>query len=84
MNTMTLYVTNLPEETKAAELGRMFAEYGRVAATEIWTGHNGKTGQRAAVIDMHDGGEAAVAALNGQKYRGRTLAVGLSRPWDPA
>jgi hypothetical protein len=84
MSTMTLYVTNLPEETKAAELTRLFAEYGRVAVTEIWAGQNGSTGQWAGVIDMHNGGEAALVALNGLEYRGRKLAVGLNRPWDPA
>jgi RNA recognition motif-containing protein len=81
---MTLYVTNLPAGVRASDLARLFAGYGRVAGTFIWTGHNGHTGQRAGVIDMHDGGGAAIVNLHGRKYLGRTLDVGMIRPWDPA
>jgi hypothetical protein len=81
---MTLYVTNLPKGAEADDLASLFAEHGGVAGAVIWDGYNGQTGQRAGVIDMHNGGGAAIVALHGRKYRGRTLAVGTIRPWDPA
>ena len=81
---MTLYVTNLVAKVTPDDLIRLFAPFGRVVGAEVWAGHNGKAGQLAGVIDMHDGGGTAIAAVDGQKYRGRTLAVGVARPWDPA
>ena len=81
---MTLYVTNLAAGVTPDDLTRLFAEYGRVVGVEIWVGANGDTGRRAGVIDMHDGGGAAASALHRCKFRGRTLGVGVSRPWDPA
>jgi hypothetical protein len=81
---MTLYVTNLPPELTAEDLARLFAPFGRVAGVDIWHGRNGDTGLRAAVIDMHDGGREALAAVDGLTNGGRELAVSESRPWDPA
>lgn len=80
---MTLYVTNLPERITPDEWTCLFARFGRVAGAVIWEGANGDTGRRAGVIDMHDGGEVAIKAVEERRYWGRRLTVGVSRPWDP-
>jgi hypothetical protein len=81
---MTLYVINLPSGATAGDLRRLFARFGRVAGVDIWVGSGENAGERAAVVDMHAGGDAAAAALHRTEYRGRVLGVSQSRPWDPA
>jgi RNA recognition motif-containing protein len=77
---MTLYVTNLPPDATEEELQQFFARFGPVAGVVVWKKRT--TGERAGVIDMHDG-KAALAGANGAMFRGRSLVVSDRRPWDP-
>jgi RNA recognition motif-containing protein len=81
---MTLYVTNLPTGVNVEAITDLFARFGRVAGVDVWEGIGDFAGQRAYVVELHDGGAAAVRELNGLKFRGRLMWVSESRPWDPA
>ena len=73
---MWLFVTNLPADATDADLSSLFAPFGTVKATAAW----GATG-RVGLVTLAAGTGAAVAALDGAEFRGRTLSV---RPVVPA
>ena len=73
---MWLFVTNLPADATDADLAALFAPFGTVQVTAAW----GATG-RVGLVALAAGTGAAVAALDGAEFRGRTLCV---RPVLPA
>ena len=75
----TVYVGNLPPGTTPADLWALFGPFGRVAWAAVRPARLA-AGAPTGVVDMGNGGTAAVAALYGSDYRGRTLAVGAADP----
>src|SRR2546423_6921085 len=75
-----LYVGNLPFGTTEADLEALFGQHGQVARTQIITDRDTGRSRGFAFVEMGDGAEAAVAALNGAQFQGRTLTVNEARP----
>jgi hypothetical protein len=81
---MTLEVEDLPTDATATDLAALFHPFGPVTRADIWYGWLLGPGELVGSVELTTGGPAAVAALNGSEYRGRTLRVAASRPRDAA
>ncbi|MEE2884146.1 MAG: RNA-binding protein [Chloroflexota bacterium] len=79
---MNIYVGNLPFETTEDKLNSAFAEYGEVTSARIITDRMTGRARGFGFVEManNDEAEAAINALNGKDFDGRTLTVNEARP----
>jgi len=75
-----LYVGNLAFETTAADLEALFGQHGTVQKAQIINDRETGRSRGFAFVEMSDGAEAAVQALNGHQFQGRTLTVNEAKP----
>jgi RNA recognition motif-containing protein len=75
-----LYVGNLTFDATDAELTELFSQYGPVESAQIVTDRDTGRSRGFGFVEMGDGAEAAIAALNGQDFKGRNLTVNEARP----
>ncbi len=80
---MNLYVGNLAFTTTTADLEKLFADYGAVSRAQVTTDRETGRSRGFGFVEMSDGGEAAIQALNGAQFQGRTLTVNEARPREP-
>src|SRR5207245_545729 len=73
----TLYVGNLLASATADDIRELFARYGTVTKAQIALDKVHHTGRSLGFgyVEMADGREAAIAALNGAMFQGRALTV---------
>ena len=62
------------------DLENLFAEHGSVTSAKIITDRMTNRSRGFGFVEMSDGGEAAIAALNDVEIEGRKLVVNESRP----
>jgi RNA recognition motif-containing protein len=76
-----MQVGNLASSVGDQDLLRLFELHGAVYSARVAThrGNGRSTGVGFVEMDNSAGGDAAIAALNGQEYRGRILVVCWSR-----
>ena len=72
---MKLYVGNLAWATTDEDLQTMFSEFGSVASGTVITDRETGRSRGFGFVEMEDGAEAAIEALNGQDHNGRPLRV---------
>jgi RNA recognition motif-containing protein len=77
---MNIYVGNISFETTAEELTEMFSAYGTVIKAHVASDRETGRSRGFAFVEMSDGGDAAIAALNGTQRGGRTLTVNVAKP----
>src|SRR5207249_1438440 len=75
-----IYVGNLSFETTADDLIQMFSEHGTVVRAQVVSDRETGRSRGFGFVEMSDGGDAAIAALNGTQFQGRTLTVNEARP----
>ena len=75
-----LFVGNLSFQTTADDLRDAFAEYGSVTRAQVATDRETGRARGFGFVEMADGGDEAIAALNGAQLGGRTLTVNEARP----
>ena len=75
-----LYVGNLAFSTTADDLRELFAQHGTVVSAQVVADRDTGRSRGFAFVEMGDGAEAAVTALNGAQFQGRTLTVNEARP----
>ena len=75
-----LYVGNLSFETTESDLKELFGQAGSVETVRIITDHDSGRSKGFGFVEMQDGGDKAIAAINGTEFRGRTLTVNAARP----
>ena len=80
MDTMNIYVGNLSWGMSDQDLENLFAEHGSVTSAKIITDRMTNRSRGFGFVEMSDGGEAAIAALNDVEVEGRKLVVNESRP----
>ena len=79
---MNIYVGNISWGLSDQDLENVFAEYGTVTSAKIITDRMTNRSRGFGFVEMSDGAEAAIEALNGTEVDGRELVVNESRPRD--
>ena len=79
---MNIYVGNISWGLTDQDLENVFAEYGTVDSAKIITDRATGRSRGFGFVEMSDGAEAAIEALNGTEVDGRELVVTESRPKD--
>ena len=77
---MNIYVGNLSWGMSDQDLENLFAEHGSVTSAKIITDRLTNRSRGFGFVEMSDGAEAAIAALNDSEIEGRKLVVNESRP----
>ncbi len=77
---MNIYVGNISWGLEDQDLEKVFAEYGTVTSAKIIKDRATGRSRGFGFVEMSDGGEAAIEALNGTEVDGRELVVNESRP----
>ena len=80
MDIMNIYVGNLSWGMSDQDLENLFAEHGSVTSAKIITDRMTNRSRGFGFVEMSDGAEAAIAALNDVEIEGRKLVVNESRP----
>src|SRR5262245_25627092 len=75
-----LYVGNLPFQTTPDELREAFGQFGVVTAAQVVSDRETGRSRGFGFVEMADGAEKAIAALNGAAFHGRPLTVNEARP----
>jgi len=77
-----LYVGNLSYSVDSSELEKLFSAHGTVSSAQIISDRETGRSKGFGFVEMNSDAEAqaAIAALNGQDYQGRTLTVNEARP----
>ena len=79
---MNIYVGNISWGLTDQDLENVFAEHGKVTSAKIITDKMTGRSRGFGFVEMSDGGEAAIEALNETEVDGRSLVVNESRPRD--
>ncbi len=75
-----LYVGNLAFGTTSEDLMGLFGEFGPVTSAQIVTDRETGRSRGFAFVEMSEGGDAAIQALNLKEYQGRNLTVNEAKP----
>jgi RNA recognition motif-containing protein len=75
-----VYVGNLSFNTTADDLREAFAKHGTVTSAQVTTDRETGRSRGFGFVEMSDGGDEAIAALNGTQMDGRTLTVNEAKP----
>src|SRR5262245_61150594 len=77
-----LYVGNVPDSATAGDLERLFRPHGTVVATQIIADPRTRRSLGFGFVEMTEGAEAAVGALHGTQFQGRSLTVREERRYQ--
>ena len=77
---MRLYVGNLSFETTESDLKELFQQMGAVETVRIITDRDTGRSKGFGFVEMQDGGDKAIAEMNGKNFKGRALTVNEARP----
>jgi RNA recognition motif-containing protein len=80
MTMKKLYVGNISFQTSEDDLREAFGQYGTVTSAQVVTDRDTGRSRGFAFVEMSDGADEAVAAMNGAQLGGRTLTVNEARP----
>src|SRR3954468_17033642 len=75
-----LYVGNMSFSTTEDQLREVFSQYGTVTKVQLIMDRETGRPRGFAFVEMSDGGDAAIAALNGTQLDGRALTVNEAKP----
>ncbi len=75
-----LYVGNMSFSTTEDQLREVFSQYGTVTKVQLIMDRETGRPRGFAFVEMNDGGDQAIAALNGQQVDGRSLTVNEAKP----
>jgi RNA recognition motif-containing protein len=78
-----LYVGNLSYGCTADDLRELFSQHGAVTSAQVVSDRETGRSRGFGFVEMSDGGEGAIGALNGAEFQGRTLTVNEARPREP-
>jgi RNA recognition motif-containing protein len=75
-----LYVGNLSFDTTDDDLRQAFSQHGTVVSASVVTDRDSGRSRGFGFVEMSDGADAAMQALNGAELQGRALTVNEARP----
>jgi RNA recognition motif-containing protein len=78
-----LYVGNFPFETTESDLKELFEQAGSVETVRIITDRDTGRSKGFGFVEMQEGGDKAIAEMNGKDFKGRALTVNEARPMAP-
>ncbi len=78
---ITIFVGNLPNDTKKSQAKKLFSRFGEVAAIELTITSSNRRFQGYGFVEMEEeSGRTAIAELDGSIYRGAILCVAEATP----
>jgi len=77
--TKNLYVGNLSFQATADDLIEAFGQYGTVVRAQVVSDRETGRSRGFGFVEMSEGSEEAIAALNGMPLQGRNLTVNEAR-----
>jgi RNA recognition motif-containing protein len=77
---MNIYVGNISWGMNDQDLENLFSEHGTVTSAKIITDRMTNRSRGFGFVEMSEGAEAAIEALNEAEVDGRKLVVNESRP----
>jgi len=82
MSENKLYVGNLSFNTTEESLSQLFAEFGTVGRASVVTDRDTGRSRGFGFVEMSSDQEAkaAISALDGKQFDGRTIQVNVARP----
>ena len=75
-----IYVGNLSFNTTSDDLRDTFGEFGEVTSASVVSDRETGRSRGFAFVEMDNGADDAIEALNGRELGGRTLTVNEARP----
>ncbi|CAN5303471.1 RNA-binding protein [soil metagenome] len=76
----TIYVGNLPFGSSEDDVRQLFAQYGSVQSVKLITDRDTGRPRGFGFVEMEGGdADAAIEALNGQEFGGRSLRINEAR-----
>ena len=75
-----IYVGNLAFTATADDLIEAFGQHGTVTRAQVVSDKETGRSRGFGFVEMSQGGDAAIAALNGTQMGGRTLTVNEAKP----
>lgn len=75
-----LYVGNLPFSTSSDELRTAFEKFGVVSRAEVISDRVTGRSRGFGFVEMENGADEAIEAMNGHEFDGRVLTVNEARP----
>ena len=75
-----LYVGNMAFSTTEDSLREIFSQYGTVTKVQLIMDRETGRPRGFAFVEMSDGGDQAIQAMNGAQLDGRTLTVNEAKP----
>jgi RNA recognition motif-containing protein len=75
-----IYVGNLPFSATTSDLEQAFGQFGTVTRAQIVSDRETGRSRGFGFVEMSDGGDEAIAALNGAQFQGRALTVNEAKP----
>ena len=75
-----IYVGNLPFSSTEDEIRQLFAEHGTVSSVALITDRDTGAPRGFGFVEMEDGGDEAISALNNHEIGGRNLKVNEAKP----
>jgi RNA recognition motif-containing protein len=78
-----LYVGNLSLETTENDLKELFGQTGSVETVRIIIDRGTGRSKGFGFVEMQEGGDKAIAEINGKDFKGRALTVNEARPMSP-
>lgn len=77
----SIYVGNLAFDTNESELNDLFSQHGKVESVKLITDRHTGRSRGFGFVEMEaKEATAAIEALNGQEFKGRTLRINEARP----
>ena len=75
-----LYIGNLPFSATDDSLRAVFGQFGTVSSVKVISDRMTGQSRGFGFIEMDEGGDAAIEAMNGKELDGRVLTVNEARP----
>ena len=75
-----LYIGNLPFSATDESLRAVFEQFGTVSSVKVISDRMTGRSRGFGFIEMDEGGDAAIEAMNGKELEGRVLTVNEARP----
>lgn len=75
-----IYVGNLTFQTTDDDLRKLFEPYGTVTKAQVVMDRETGRSRGFGFVEMSDGGDEAIATLNGHQHDGRALTVNEAKP----